>query len=83
MKITEHLKGMQDMKKMQADLVVVQMRKKDWQDQMEHLQELATEAIAQTEEENKNMVQTQEINTEMIREDITSQVLYALKEKTV
>jgi ribosomal protein S2 len=29
MKITEHLKGVQDMKKLQAELVVVQTQKKD------------------------------------------------------
>jgi hypothetical protein len=83
MKITEHLKGVQDMKKLQAELVVAQTQKKDRQAQMEPLQELAVEVIAQEEEEKKNMAQTQAECTEMIREEITTQVLDALKEKTM
>jgi hypothetical protein len=48
-KITEHLKGMQEM---QEDLLVAQTEKKDRQAQMEPLQELAVEVIVQ---EKKNM----------------------------
>jgi hypothetical protein len=48
---------------------------------MEPLQELATEVIAQEEEEKKNMAQTQAECTKMIWEEITVQVLDALKEK--
>jgi 5'-deoxynucleotidase YfbR-like HD superfamily hydrolase len=46
MKITECLKGMQDMNKLQEDLVAVQMQKKGRQAQMEPLQELEVEVIA-------------------------------------
>jgi hypothetical protein len=46
MKITERLKGVQDMKKLQEKLIVSQTQKKDRQDQMESLQELAAEVIA-------------------------------------
>jgi hypothetical protein len=83
MKIIEHLKGVQDMKKLQAELIVAQTQKKDRQAQMEPLQELATEIIAQSEEEKKNMAQTQAECTEMIWEEITVQVLDALTEKVV
>jgi hypothetical protein len=82
MKITEHLKGVQDMKKLQAELIVTQTQKKDRQAQMEPLQELAAEVIAQAEEAKKNMAQIQAECTEMINEEITMQVLDALREKT-
>jgi hypothetical protein len=57
MKMTEHLKGMQYMKKLQAELIAAQTHKKDRQAQMEPLQELAVEVIVQAEEEKKNMAQ--------------------------
>jgi hypothetical protein len=72
MKITEHLKGVQDMKKLQAELIAMQTQKKDRQAQMEPLQELAVEVIAQAEEAKKNMAQIQAECTEMINEEITS-----------
>jgi ribosomal protein S2 len=59
MKITERLKGVQDMKKLQAELIVVQTKKKDRQAQMEPLQELVAEVFAQAGEANKNMEQTE------------------------
>jgi ribosomal protein S2 len=46
MKITENLKGVQDMKNLQIELIVAQTQKKDRQAQMEPLQELAVEVIA-------------------------------------
>jgi hypothetical protein len=39
MSITERVKGVQDMKKLQAELITVQMQKKEHQAQMEPLQE--------------------------------------------
>jgi hypothetical protein len=60
MNITDHLKGVQDMTKLQVELIVAQKQKKDRQAQMEPLQELAVEVIAHEEEANKNMEQTQE-----------------------
>jgi hypothetical protein len=59
MKIIENLKGVQDMKKLQAKLIATHTQKKDQQDQMEPLQELVVEFIVQVEEAKKNMAQTQ------------------------
>jgi hypothetical protein len=83
MQITECLKGVQDMKKLQEELIAMQTQKKDRQAQMEPLQEWAVEVIAQAEEAKKNMAQTQAECAEMINEEITVQVLDALREKTV
>jgi hypothetical protein len=58
MHITECLKGVQDMKKLQAEIIAAQTQKKEQQAQMEPLQELAVEVIVQAEEEKKNMAQT-------------------------
>jgi hypothetical protein len=66
------------MKKLEAKLVVVQTKKKDQQDQMEPLQDLVMEVIAQEKEENKNIAQPLVECMEMIRKEITAQVLYAL-----
>jgi DNA repair exonuclease SbcCD ATPase subunit len=82
MSITEHLKGAQDMKKLQAELIATQTQKKERQAQMEPLQERAAEVIAQAEEAKKNMAQTQAECTEMISDEIAVQVLDALREKT-
>jgi hypothetical protein len=46
MKITEHLKGVHDMKKLQVELIARQTQKKDQQAQMEPLKEIAAEVIA-------------------------------------
>jgi hypothetical protein len=46
MPIIEHFKGVQDMKKLQAELITAQMQKKERQTQMELLQERATKVIA-------------------------------------
>jgi hypothetical protein len=58
MNITEHLKGVQDMKKLEAALIATQTQKKDRQAQMEPLQELAAKVIVQEEEAKNNMVKT-------------------------
>lgn len=50
---------------------------------MEPLQELATKVIAQVEEAKKKMVQTQSECAKMISEEITAQVLDALRENIV
>jgi hypothetical protein len=50
---------------------------------MEPLQEWASEVIVQEEEEKNNMVQTQAECAKMINEEITMQVLDALRGKTV
>jgi predicted nucleic acid-binding Zn-ribbon protein len=83
MSIMERVKGAQDMKKLQAELIVVQTQKKECQAQMEPLQEWATEVIAQVEDAKKNMAQTQAECAGMINDEIAVQVLDALKEKTV
>jgi len=59
MQITEHLKGVQDMNKLQVEFIATQTQKKDRQVQMEPLQELAANVVVQEEEAKKNMVQTQ------------------------
>jgi hypothetical protein len=47
MSITEHVKGVQVMKKMQEKLIAAQRQKKERQAQMKPLQEWATKVIAQ------------------------------------
>jgi hypothetical protein len=49
---------------------------------MEPLQEQEAKVIAHVEEKNKNMKQTQVECTEMITDEITVQVLDALRENT-
>jgi hypothetical protein len=83
MSIMEHIKGAQDMKKLQAELIVAQTQKKERQAQMEPLQERATEVIAQAEEAKTYMAQTQAECARMVSDEIAVQVLDALKEKTV
>jgi F0F1-type ATP synthase membrane subunit b/b' len=45
MNITEHVKGNQDLKKLQADLKAMQRQKHERQEEVEPLQEQATEMI--------------------------------------
>jgi hypothetical protein len=81
MPITERVKGAQDMRKLQAKLIVAQTQK-ERQAQMEPLQERAREVIAQEENAKKNMAQTHAKCAEMISDEIEVQVLGALREKT-
>jgi hypothetical protein len=83
MGITEHLKGTQEMKRLQAELKTTQAHKQERQAQMEPLQEKATEMITQLEAEKKNMAQTQVECTTMVQEEVTTQNLEALTEKVV
>jgi hypothetical protein len=46
MNITKRIKGVQDMKKLQAKIIVAQTQKKDQKAQMEPLQELPSNIIA-------------------------------------
>ena len=82
MSITERVKGTQDMKKLQEQLIILQTQKKERQAQMELLQKQAAEVIAQVEDSKKNMAQNQTECAGMINDEITVQVLEALKEKT-
>jgi hypothetical protein len=50
---------------------------------MEPLQERKAEVIAQAEDANKNMAQTQAECADMISDEIAVQVLDALREKTM
>jgi hypothetical protein len=50
MSITKHIKGVQDMKKLQAELTIAQTQKKEHQAQMEPFQERVVEVLAQAEE---------------------------------
>lgn len=81
MMIMEHVKEAQDMKKLQAELITTQTQKKERQDQMEPLQERAAKVIAQVEEAQMNMAQTQAECARMVNDEIAVQVLDALKDK--
>jgi hypothetical protein len=69
MSITERVKGAQDMKKLQEELIVAQTQKKERQAQMEPLQEWAAEVITQAEDEKNNIAQTQAKWAEMISDE--------------
>jgi hypothetical protein len=58
------------MKKLQTELIVAHMLKKERQDQMEILQEWVAEVISQEEDAKKNLAQTQTKCTKMIINDI-------------
>ena len=45
MSITEHVKGVQDMKKLQEELTIVQTQKKERHAQMESFQEWVAEVL--------------------------------------
>jgi hypothetical protein len=47
--IPEHVKGMQELKKMQAELITAQTQKQERQAQIEPLQEWVAEVLAQAE----------------------------------
>jgi predicted nucleic acid-binding Zn-ribbon protein len=83
MSITEHIKGAQDMKKLQAELTTAQTQKKEHQAQMEPLQERVAEVIAQEEEAKTYMAQTQAECTGLISDEIAVQTVDTLKEKTM
>jgi chromosome segregation ATPase len=82
MPITEHVKGAQDMKKLQAELTTVQTLKKECQAQMEPLQERVAEVIAQVEEAKTHIAQTQAECAGLISDEIAAQIVDTLKEKT-
>jgi hypothetical protein len=83
MLITGHLKGVQDMKKLQVELISMKTEKKDRQAQMELLQEREVEVIVQEEEAKKKMAQIQGECAEMINKEVTVQVVDTLREKTM
>jgi uncharacterized coiled-coil DUF342 family protein len=83
MSITERVKGVQDMKKLQAELTTAQTQKKECQAQMEPLQERVAEVIAQAEEAKTYMAQTQAECAGLISDEIAVQTVDTLKEKTV
>jgi predicted nucleic acid-binding Zn-ribbon protein len=82
MSITEHVKGAQDMKKLQAELTTAQTQKKECQAQMEPLQEWVAEFIAQEEEAKTHIAQTQAECTGLISDEIAVQIVDTIKEKT-
>jgi hypothetical protein len=81
MSITEHMKGTQDMKKLQSELKTAQTKKQARQAELEPLQEKATQMITQLEEEKKNMAQAQTEGATLIQEEITTQSVEALTGK--
>ena len=82
MPIMEHVKGAQDMKKLQAKLTIVQTQNKERQAQTELFQERVVEVLAQTEEAKTHISQTQEDCVELISDEISIQIVDTLKEKT-
>jgi hypothetical protein len=70
------------MKKLQAYLIIVQTHKHEWQVEMEPLKEWVVEVLAQVEEANKHISQTQVKCMELISDKIAVQIVDTLKEKT-
>jgi hypothetical protein len=81
--ITERIKGTQDMKRLQAELITAQTQKQERQAQMEPLQERVAEVLAQAEEAKAHIAQTQAECVELISDEIAVQIVDTLKEKTV
>jgi chromosome segregation ATPase len=68
--ITECVKGMQDMKRLQAELITAQTQKQERQAQMEPLQERVAEVLAQAEEAKTQIAQTQEECMELVSDEV-------------
>jgi chromosome segregation ATPase len=80
--ITERVKGTQDMKRLQAELITAQTQKQERQAQMEPLQERVAEVLAQAEEAKTQIAQTQEECAGLISDEVAVQVVDTIKEKT-
>jgi predicted nucleic acid-binding Zn-ribbon protein len=75
-------KGVQDMKKLQAELTTAQTQKKSVRLKWNHLQEWVAEVLAQAEEAKTHIAQTQAECAELISDEIAVQIVDTLKEKT-
>ena len=83
MRITERLKGTQEMKILQTKLKTTQTNKKEIQAQLEPLQEQATQMIMQLEEEKTSMAQAHSESATLLHEQITTQIIEALIEEAM
>jgi predicted nucleic acid-binding Zn-ribbon protein len=83
MSITERVKGMQEMKTLQAELKTAQNNKQARQAQLEPLQEKATQIIVKLEKEKTRMAQDHAESTESLKEHITTQRVEELTGKVV
>jgi hypothetical protein len=70
------------MKKLQAELIIVQMQKQEHQAQMEPLQERVAEVLEQEEEAKTHIAQTQQECEGLISDEVAVQVVDTIKEKT-
>jgi len=82
MSITKHMKGVQDIKKLHAELTTAQTQKQECHAQMEPLQEWVAEVLAQAEEAKTHIAQTQEECMELVSDKNAAQIVDTLKEKT-
>jgi predicted nucleic acid-binding Zn-ribbon protein len=80
--IPERIKGMQEMKKMQAELITAQTQKQERQAQIEPLQERVAEVLAQAEGARTQIAQTQEECAGLLSDEVAVQVVDTIKEKT-
>jgi hypothetical protein len=79
--ITECVKGMQDMKRLQEEKITSQTQKQEQQAQMEPLQEWIAEVLTQAEEAKTKIAQTQAECVELISDKIVVHIVDTLKEK--
>jgi chromosome segregation ATPase len=80
--IPERVKGTQELKKMQAELITAQTQKQERQAQIEPLQERVAEVLAQAEADRTQMAQTQAECTGLLSDEVVIQVVETIKEKT-
>jgi hypothetical protein len=80
--IPECVKGTQEIKKLQAELISAQTQKQERQAQMEPLQEQVAEVLAQAEEAKTQIAQTQAECAGLLSDEVAVQVVDTIKEKT-
>jgi hypothetical protein len=73
---------MQELKKIQAELITAQTQKQERQAQIEPLQERVAEVLAQVEEARNQTTQTQLECTGLMSEEVAAQTVDTIKEKT-
>jgi peptidoglycan hydrolase CwlO-like protein len=74
---------MQEIKKMQAELITVQTQKQERQAQIEPLQEWVAEVLAQAEGARTQIAQTQAECAGLLSDEVAVQVVDTIKEKTM
>jgi peptidoglycan hydrolase CwlO-like protein len=73
---------MQELKKMQAELITAQTQKQERQAQIEPLQERVAEVLAQAEAARTQMAQTQAECAGLLSDEVAVQVVDTIKERT-